>query len=49
MELAAHQHHEPPPGPLAKRPLHAPREDNQARGIEHAQDSPHYELGMLEP
>ena len=48
MELAAHQHNEPAPRPVAKRSPHPPRKDDQARGIGHAQNSPHDELGMLE-
>lgn len=48
MELAAHQHDEPAPRPLAKRLPHAPRKNYQARSVEHAQNGPYDELGMLE-
>lgn len=49
VELAAHQHDEPAPCPLAKRPPHTPRKGDQARGVENSQNGPHDELGMLKP
>lgn len=48
VELAAYQHYEPSPRPLAERPLHTPRKDNQACRIEQPQDGPHYKLSILE-
>lgn len=44
MKLSHHKSQPPPPRGLAKRRVHAPPKDEQARRVERAQHAPHHHL-----